>query len=159
MVHYCYEIHKCIVCQRNLSFKVTTSVADPGGGGESAAAPLFCANFIIYLLFTLEVGLAGLPHNVNDGKKKKKSEKKMCRNPPPPPPHRWVTFFRPVAAFPALPFHKSWIRHCNIVLFKTNIFCKSVMLPFSGLNYRKPVVFVIPWTYNEWTFNASPPLK
>ena len=79
-----------------------STVADPGGGGgqKSAAAPLFFGRFFFFLcvLFTPEVGLVGgrypYPHNV-----------------------RWATFsglarHRGIG-FPALPFHKSWIRHCS----------------------------------------------
>ena len=95
------------------------AVADPGGGGRIGRGPPFFVFF--FLLFTPEVGLVNrryLPHNVNHATTKKKTHtqkkksEKMCRSPPPPPPPPAERLFQAWRGFPALPFHKSWIRHC-----------------------------------------------
>ena len=92
---------------------MSTPVADRCG-------PLFFGRFFFFFFFFFACHPGGrsgrrtvpLPSNVNDAKKKKK--KCVVGVPPPPPP--LSDFFLGLAefGFPALPFHKSWIRHCTL---------------------------------------------
>ena len=118
MIRYSFRALTIFAVENRIAgfgWSTTTAVADP----FSASPPLFFFFFLLFfffffLLFTPEVGLVGrsrypLPHNVNMTQQQKISP------PPPPPPlaERLFQAWRGIAefGFPALPFHKSWIRH------------------------------------------------
>ena len=50
-------------------------------------------------------------------------KKKCVEFPPPPPAERLFQGWRGIAAFgfPALPFHKSWIRHCTVLTIRQDM--------------------------------------
>ena len=86
-----------------------------GVGYIPCGAPFFGQIFVVVVAFhpggRSSRRMLPLPHNVNEGKKMS-GGKNVSESPP--PVQRLFQAWRSIAAFglPALPFHKSWIRHC-----------------------------------------------
>ena len=88
---------------------------------------------------------------------KKIQEKNVSDSPPPPPPPPLSDFFRPGAAsaefgFPALPFHKSWIRHWYVVVTGA---LRDAFWKFCRVKSALSTVVPHTWRYNEDTLVSA----
>ena len=123
-VHISYSVHT--LCTGTMQWRIQ-------GGPHRLRSPLFSGDFFFFFfLVTPEVGLVGgwYPYPIMSMTQQKKSGGKNVGFPPLSDfsglaRHRGI-WFRP-----ALPFQKSWIRHCNAILHEVITPGRSVQLWYS----------------------------